>query len=366
MVVDELTKLKLRKLTRELKSYVGRHTELVSVYVPQGYDLSKIINQLYQEQHTATNIKSSVNRKSVIAALERMIQHLKLFPSTPPNGLAIFSGNVAEREGDLDVEVWSVEPPVPLKVRIYRCDKEFVTEPLERMISVESEYGLVVMDKKEGNIALLRGKAIIPMYHFKSAVPGKTKAGGQSAARYRRLREGAAKDFYKKIAEYMKRAYLFRDNLKGIILGGPGHTKNEFYDKDYITNEVKKKIVAIKDVGYTGYFGLQELLEKSEDILANEDVVKEKQIVERFLNYLAKKPSMVSYGYGSVLELLDKGAVETLLVSEDLDENKIIDLENRAKAVGTEVKLISTDTREGVELANLGKVAAILRYSNNS
>ena len=363
MVIDELTKLKLKRLVKELNSYKGRHTELVTVYVPQGYDLNKTINQLYQEQHTATNIKSSTNRKNVISALERMIQHLKLFNSTPPNGLAVFSGNIAEREGDLDINVWSIEPPMPLKVRIYRCDKEFVLDPLENMISGGSEYGLVVMDKREANIAFLRGKSIVPVYKLKSTVPGKTKAGGQSAARYERLRNGATKDFYKKIADFMKQAFFDSTDLKGIILGGPGPAKSDFYDKNYITDQVKQKIIAIKNIGYTGYYGLQELLDKSDDILANEEIMAEKKAVKQFLGLLAKSPELVSYGYKTIIELLDSGAVEKLLISEELDDDSIIHLEEKAKKMGTEVVLVSTETREGVELANFGKVGAILRYA---
>ena len=36
--------------------------------------------------------------------------------------------------------------------------------------------------------------------------------------------------------------------------------------------------------------------------------------------------------------------------------------EKEAKKMNTEVKIISTETSEGVQLADLGKVAAILRY----
>jgi peptide chain release factor subunit 1 len=119
-------KHQIEKFINELSAHKVRHTELVSVYVPHGYDLNKIINHLLQEKGTTTNIKSTSTRKNVIDALERMVQHLRLFKKTPPNGLAAFSGNVAEREGQSDVKVWSIEPPVPLNTRIYRCDKEFV------------------------------------------------------------------------------------------------------------------------------------------------------------------------------------------------------------------------------------------------
>jgi len=362
MALTEAQRFHLKKFIKELENFKGRHTELVSVYIPQNYDLNKIINHLAQEQGTASNIKSASTRKNVTDALERMIQHLKLFKKTPPNGLAAFAGNVAEREGQQDFKVWSIEPPVPLKTRIYRCDKEFVLDILRDMLEAKEVYGLVVMDRRDANIALLKGKTIIPLVKTHSEVPGKFKAGGQSAQRFHRLIEGAAKDHYKKVAEYMKETFLKMEGLKGIIVGGPGPTKYDLVEGDFITNEVKKKIIAIKDLSYTGEFGLEELLERSQDVLAQEDVMEEKKIVSRFLETLATKQNMVSYGENEVMGKLKMGVVDILLLSEDLPEEKIEEFEKEAKTFGTEVKIISTQTREGAQLRDLGKAAAILRY----
>src|SRR3989338_355429 len=144
----------LKKFIKELEPHRGRHTELVTVYVPTGYDLNKVTTQLAQEQGTATNIKSTGTRKNVIDALEKMLQHLKLYPRTPPNGLAAFAGNIAEREGQSDVRAWSIEPPVPLNLRVYRCDKEFVLEPLKEMLEAKEVYGLLVLDRRDAMLAL--------------------------------------------------------------------------------------------------------------------------------------------------------------------------------------------------------------------
>ncbi|MBI3027101.1 helix-turn-helix domain-containing protein [Candidatus Woesearchaeota archaeon] len=867
MALTEAQRFHLKKFIKELERHRGRHTELVSVYIPKDYDMNKIINHLAQEQGTASNIKSSATRNNVTDALERMIQHLKLFKTTPANGLAVFSGNVAEREGQQDFKVWSLEPPVPLKTRIYRCDKEFVLDILRDMLEAKEVYGLVVMDRRDANLALLKGKTIIPIVKTHSEVPGKFKAGGQclvkgtliqstdglvlpienfhnpksvksmitenlsmsdsaiadkwnvnkeevykiitryprlevqsskdhiffvstpnglieraaeelkvgdflimpekidikgdvqsinskkyynsfivtkegqellkqarlkmkslqrelakrigatqttissyeigklhaekeplkrlceelgidfegfiqkytkqhhhqnvsirlpetlnpdfaqflgyfigdgcletdrltffeqdkqvalaykkryekyfnlrisyrfrksksyhqlrftsrplvrliinefpeirkaldteipekilkskdeviaaflrglfdaegyisgklaigmnnkkiiqqiqmallrfgiissmleydnkqnpysrkhrftlemsekeslelyqkfigfsskmksekletgiknrtlrsnvrqiiipgkmigkllkeaeyslgnfrvslfftnkrmmskavfynkfvpqiknsklkkellriynipilpvkihkiefvkenmemidisvkdksfianglivhnSAQRFHRLIEGAAKDHYKKVAEYMKEAFLNMEGLKGIIVGGPGPTKYDLVEGGYITNEVKKKIIAIKDLSYTGEFGLEELLEKSHDVLAQEDVIEEKKIVGKFFEMLATKQNMVAYGESDVMKKLKMGVVDILILSEDLPDEKIEEFEATSKPVGTEIRIISTQTREGVQLRDLGKVAAILRY----
>ena len=219
-----------------------------------------------------------------------------------------------------------------------------------------------LMDRRDANIALLKGKTIIPLVKTHSEVPGKFRAGGQSAMRFHRIIEGAAKDHYKKVGEYMKETFLNMEGLKGIIVGGPGPTKYDFVEGDYITNEVKKKIIAIKDLSYTEEFGLEELLEKSQDVLAAEDVVEEKKIVNKFLEMLATKQNMVSYGEADVMNKVKMGIVDKILLSEDLSDEKIEEFEAAAKPVGTEVKIISTQTREGAQLRDLGKVAAILRY----
>ncbi len=176
MALKEKQKHELKKFIKQTELYRGRHTELVSVYIPSGYDMNKIINHLQQEQGTATNIKSASTRKNVIAALERMIQHLRLFKKTPEHGLAVFSGNVAKREGQEDFKVWSIDPPIPLKTRIYRCDKEFQLDLLRDMLETKEVYGLVVVDRRDGNIALLKGKTIVPLLKTHSHVPGKQKA----------------------------------------------------------------------------------------------------------------------------------------------------------------------------------------------
>ena len=353
----------IKHMLKELESIRGHHTELITVFIPAGYDINAKVNQLQQEQGTATNIKSKGTRDNVISSLEKMIQFLRGFKVTPPNGLMVFSGNAAEREGQQDYRVWNFEPPVPLKQNLYRCDKEFVLDALRDMIEDKILFGLVVMDKREGNIAMLKGKTIIPLKTMTSAVPGKTKSGGQSAMRFERLREGAAIEFYKKIADQMKEEFL--DNhteLQGIIIGGPGFTKFDFAEGGYINETLRRKIIAIKDISYTGDFGVQELVERSEDILGEEEVIKEKILMRKFFEMLAKASEKVAYGFDDVMKCTNMGAVDVILVSESLEDDKVEELERAAELMGTTLEIVSVETREGVQLRDMGKVAAMLRY----
>src|SRR3989338_1075964 len=320
MTLTATERLHLRKTINELKSFKAPHTEFVTFYIPKDYELFKIVQHLAEEQGTASNIKSASTRKNVQGALEKMIQHLRGYPKTPPNGLAVFSGNIAAGEGKQDFRVWSIEPPVPLNVRIYRCDKNFVSDILEEIMVDHNVYGLVVLDRRDAILALLKGKTIVPLQKTHSEVPGKFKAGGQSAQRFARIREGAYKDHFKKIAEYMKDQFLsLGNNLQGIIIGGPGTTVNDFLNEDALTGDLKRKILGTKDLSYTGDDGLQELLDKCEDLLAEEEIAQEKKIMLRFFEQMRDDMTKIVYGEKETMRAMEMNAIDLLLLSESLD-----------------------------------------------
>lgn len=362
MTLTTLEKHKLKKFIRTLEQIRGRHTELVSVYIPAGYDLNKIITHIAQEQGTASNIKDKTTRQHVTDALERMIRHLKLFKQTPPNGLAVFSGDASERDGKPDIQVWSIEPPMPINTRLYRCEQTFQLDILKEMMEVKETYGIVTLDRRECTIGLLKGTQISVLDNITSGVPGKVKAGGQSAQRYSRLREEASKEFFKRIAQLMQDHFLELKSLKGIIIGGPGPSKQDFLNEPYLNNQIKMKIIAVQDISYTDEFGLRELVEKSQDVLAKEAITEEKEVMQKFFKLLATKPEIVAYGKDEVLNAISLNAVDKVLISDSLDENIANEIEEKAEASGAAVIFISVDTPEGVQLKEIGGIAAFLRY----
>ena len=189
--------------------------------------------------------------------------------------------------------------------------------------------------------------------------------------------------------------------------GGPGFTKEEFVKGDYLNYEIKDKIIATVDTSYTGEFGIREVIDKSADILNDLDVMQEKKVVQKFLHELVKDKGLASYGEREVRTNLIMGAVDTLLLSEDLtamrkvfkcpscgseeeitvksqseadklekpcsncgeilkeesSQTLIEDFVEKAEEMNSEVELISTETEEGMQLLRaFGGVAAILRY----
>ncbi len=172
-------KEELEELVETLQAIKGSHTELVSVLIPAGQNINLVQRQLEAEKSTAANIKSKTTRSNVTDALEAVIRKMKEIKQTPPNGLAIYSGNISEKEGVTDLQTWFYEPPKPLNTRLYRCDKQFVIEPLKEMLEVSEVYGLLVIDRQEATIGILEGKQIKVIRHLTSGIPGKVRAGGQ-------------------------------------------------------------------------------------------------------------------------------------------------------------------------------------------
>ncbi len=351
----------LEKL-KEIESIRGRHTELITVYVPAGFSLLATIKQLEAEKSTAANIKSKSTRNNVIDALEKIVRELKQLKETPPNGLVVFCGNISKKEGTQDLQIFMFEPPLPINVKLYRCDQTFVTSHLMDLISKRDKYGLLVIDRQEATLGILDGKHIEMLSHHTSGVPGKAKTGGSSAARFARVREMLAKDFFNRISDELKKQFghVSGREIKGLIIGGPGPTKEEFLAEVDI-GDLKRKILAIEDIGYADEYGLEVLVEKAQGALQEEEIIKEKKILTEFFTLLGRDPDKVAYG-DEVEKALRMGAAEKVLISIKLPSDEIKKIAKLADETGAEVIKISTDTGEGVQFKNLGGKGAFLRF----
>src|SRR3989344_2267904 len=362
--IDQHEKQKLQDLIELLGSIKGRHTELVSVLISGGSNINLTTRQLESEKSTASNIKSSGTRKNVIAALERIIRELKNIKQTPANGLAIYCGNISEREGEQDIQMWVYEPPKPLRVKLYRCDQEFILEPLKEMAEVEEVYGLLVIDRQKATIGLLEGNNIKVLQKLSSGVPGKVRAGGQSSQRFHRITEGLAKEFFRRAADEMKKIFFDMPKLKGIMVGGPIPTKEEFLEEGNLVTKLKEKVIAVKDLGYVDEHGLELLVEASQDEIQEQELIKEKKILERFFETLGRERKMVAYGVEEVKLALSRGSVATLILSRELDRDLAKELEKMGADISSEVVLVGSDHQDGEQFWNMTKgVGAILRFA---
>lgn len=76
--------------------------------------ISRASAMLTQEYGTASNIKSRVNRLSVLAAITSTQQRLKLYHKIPPNGLVLFVGTILTDEGKEKKVTFDFEPHKPI------------------------------------------------------------------------------------------------------------------------------------------------------------------------------------------------------------------------------------------------------------
>jgi peptide chain release factor subunit 1 len=390
----------LKKLLKTLEGFRGRHTELISLYIPSGHNLQEIMAMLKQEYALTQNVKSRATRHNVLDALEKTMNHLRLFKKTPPNGLVIFCGNISKTEGQPDIKTWSIEPPQPLAQKIYWCDQNFILDPLKDMVREKEVYGLIVIDTGGADIGFLKGKKVILEKHLDSLVPGKTVKGGASQHRYLRIREEAKHEHLKKVGEIASKIFKEEKDLKGVLIGGPGFVKDDLKEGDFLDYQLKQKIMGLVDTGDTGIQGLQEMLKRGESLIQEASATKERHIMEEFFEHLKKDDDLSIYGLEEIKHALGYGAIKTLLISEEFnwvraklvcecghkvekdinpekvekcpdcgkelkidEETNLIEvLSEQAKNLGSEVTIISVDSREGEQFKEIGGIGAILRY----
>jgi peptide chain release factor subunit 1 len=311
----------LREIKR-LKSVRGSGTELISVYIPAGYQLSEETSRLRQEHSQSGNIKSKSTRTNVQSALDKILQYLKLFKETPKNGIAIFAGNISKDQSKINIELFSMEPPVPLKVNIYRCDSTFLLEPIADMLEAKDTYALLVMDGREATIATLKGSHIQVIKRHHSMAHAKMSKGGQSAGRFERAREEDIEAYYTEISDSINDLYAqFQNKLKGLIVGGPGPAKENFVRKNKLNYQVK--ILETYDTGYTDETGLNEILDKAHELLKEQAASQERKILERFKAEVATGGA-ATYGYEKVKEAIELNKVSTLIVNNEQEIYRVV------------------------------------------
>ncbi len=361
-ILTKPKKYEIEEFIEKIKSIRGRHTELITVLIPADYNVNSVVKQLEAEKSTATNIKSRTTRNNVIEALEKIVRELKNGPQKYKNGIAIYCGNTSQEEGQADIEFFAVEPPEPLNTRTYRCDQEFVIEPLEEMVEIKEVYGLLVIERKEATIGLLEGTKIKTLQKLTSGVPGKNRAGGQSSQRFERLTEGLAKEFFRKVAEEMKTQFFDNKKLKGILIGGPIPTKEEFLEEGQLVTALKNKVISVKDIGYADEHGLELLVEAAQEDISEQEITKEKKLLENFFNTLGKNPEKARYKENEVRKAIDLGAVETLILSKSTPKETKKELSQLAEERGTNIEMIEENTDDAIQFKNLGGIGAILRF----
>jgi peptide chain release factor subunit 1 len=316
-----------KKTLEKLEMQQGDGTELITLYIPPDKQIYDVTGQLKDEFGQCANIKGKQTRTNVQSAISSILSRLKYYKKPPAHGMAIFCGTIQLYGDRTDLQCTIIEPPEPLNLYMYRCSSKFELEPLRQMLEEKMVYGLLVLDRREAYWGFLRGNRIEPIGGATSTVPGKQRKGGQSAARFGRLREIAINEFYTKVGERSSAIFLaekdFFERFKGVLIGGPSPTKEEFEAGGFLHHEIQKRVTGLFDVAYTNEDGLSELVDAAKDALKGMTVIKEKAFMDKFLKELVKDGGLAAYGEESIRKNLEIGAVDTLLLSGNLRKSRL-------------------------------------------
>ena len=414
---DSVKLYKIRKTIEELSKIAGRGTELITVYIPKGKQLHEVITILREEQGTADNIKSDLTRTHVVDSLSKVVQRLKLYKKTPERGLAIFCGALPREEGGPPgsevVKAFEIDPPKDMQTFLYRCDDHFHVDILKNMLKDENMIGFLAVDAKDAGWGLLHGDKIEVLKETSSGVAGKHRQGGQSAKRFQKLREMELTYYFNRLATITREYFIDIYPIKGLVISGPGPTKEEFINNNYLEYRLQNMIIATIDASYSGSEGIREAFAKSSDILSNFRMVEEKQIVEKLFNEINNNTGLGIYGLDDIINHLKNNIVDKIIITDNTElyrieskckkcehiQEKIVErikvistkteLQNSscpsckstdinvfdqdiidyiailALKTGTSVEVISGVSEHGTMLASIGKIGAILRYNPN-
>ena len=410
---DDDRRNEFRTTIHTLESEGGPGQDLITLFIPPDKPIPEVTGYLNAEHTRSGTIRDTREGIPVQQALSSILSFLKNYAELPENGLALFC-RVGPAENGTDRPCMVIEPPEPLTLYLYRRSTKFELEPLKQMLEAKNVYGLLVLDLNRAWWGFLRGEQVIPIGKSTSNIPGRQRKGGQSAARFQRLREIAINEFYTRIGNHASEAFLqspdFYPRFGGLLIGGQSQTKEDFFAGHFLHHEIQQRVIGLFDVTRTGERGLAELAENAKGAIGIHDITGEKEILNRFMQELPKADGLAASGEESVRKNLAAGAVGTLLLSAGLRKSRrkitcrecghthertislepgmtvpdllvhtcrvcgapivedekvdlIEELTDLANRSGAKTKIIAENFEEGMQfLSGYGGIAAILRY----
>lgn len=317
---------KIKKLIKALEAARGNGTSMISLIMPPRDQISRVTKMLGDEFGTASNIKSRVNRQSVLGAITSAQQRLKLYSKVPPNGLVLYTGTIVTDDGKEKKVTIDFEPFKPINASLYLCDNKFHTEALNELLESDDKFGFIVMDGNGTLFGTLSGNTREVLHKFTVDLPKKHGRGGQSALRFARLRMEKRHNYVRKTAELATQFYInpstSQPNVSGLILAGSADFKTELSQSDMFDPRLQAKILNVVDVSYGGENGFNQAIELSSEILSNVKFVQEKRLIGKYFDEISQDTGKYVFGVEDTLKALEMGAVEILIVWESLDVSR--------------------------------------------
>jgi peptide chain release factor subunit 1 len=366
---------KVKKLVKSLTLARGNGTSMISLVIPPRDQISRVAKMLADEYGTASNIKSRVNRLSVLGAITSTQQRLKLYSRVPLNGLVVYCGTIMTDEGKERRVNIDFEPFKPINTSLYLCDNKFHTEALDELLEDDDKFGFIVMDGNGSLYGTLQGNNREVLHKFSVDLPKKHGRGGQSALRFARLRMEKRHNYVRKVAELAVQMYITADkpNVSGLVLAGSADFKSELHTSDMFDQRLARIVIKTVDVSYGGEIGFNQAIELSAETLGSVKLVQEKRLLQKYFDEISQDTGKYCFMVEDTLRALELGAVETLVVWENLDMDRIT-LRNHALNQDKTLHLCKSqqaneqyfhDTSTGVELEITHKIPLVEFLANN-
>lgn len=175
----------------------------------------------------------------------------------------------------------------------------------------------------------------------------------------------ARHNYVRKVAEHSVQHFITDDkvNVQGIVLAGSADFKTELNLSDMFDPRLVAKVINVVDVSYggtssacflhcipwtdkvcllilalaplssiAGENGFNQAIELAADSLQNVKFVQEKKLIQKYFDEIALDTGKFVFGIDDTLKALEMGAVETLIVWENLDVTRYV-LRNAANGL---------------------------------
>ena len=399
----DIEQFKIKRLIKQLSSIRGvGGTSLISLILPSGENINKVNKKLTDEYGAAANIKSRVNRLSVLSAITSVQERLKFYKFIPENGLICYCGEAQLEDGKLKKINIVFEPYKPITTSLYMCDNRFHIDCLNTILTSNDKFGFIIVSGGDFLTAIVENDNKTILHTLSLELPKKHSKGGQSSVRFARLRIEAKHNYLTKISEITTNCFITNNlpNVNALIVAGPSNLKNELIEHTNFDQRLKPIINKVVDISYGMENGLNECITKCSDVMSNFKLIKERKILLEFQTHIAKDSGKYVFGINETMNALELRAIEKLIlwdecsilrivgksgkiyykdssakhraegdkkmsIDEDIvEETLIIDyLSEKYKDLGCELYFISDKTSEGSSFKNSFIIGGILRYS---
>uniref|UniRef100_A0A8C5D5W3 Eukaryotic peptide chain release factor subunit 1 n=1 Tax=Gouania willdenowi TaxID=441366 RepID=A0A8C5D5W3_GOUWI len=191
----------------------GNGISTISLIIPPKDQISRVSKMYADEFGINSNIKSRVNRLSVLKAITLVRQRLKLYNKVPPNGLVVYCGtNVTEEGKEKKVNI-DIEPFKSINTSLYLCDDNFHTEALTALLSNDSKFGFIVIDGSGALFGTLHGNTREVLHKFTVDLPKKHSREPQYSLRFARLTSKKRLNYVRKVAETAVQLVVSNDKV---------------------------------------------------------------------------------------------------------------------------------------------------------